>query len=249
MKGVVFSMKLTVVGFWGGFPQANGASSGYLLQEQGFNLLIDCGSAVLSKVQQYINIMEIDAVILSHYHHDHIADIGPLQYARMIHTMLGKGNKELPIYGHAADNEAFQSLTRLPHTKGYAYNPEQELKLGPFTIQFMRTKHPVICYAMRITNGEQTIVYTADSSYLPGFVNFSLNADLLICECNLYSGQDGASAGHMTSTEAGEIAKEAYAKRLLLTHLPHFGEHRDLVTQAKAIYDGPVELAEEGWTF
>jgi len=242
-------MKVTVVGFWGGFPQANGASSGYLLQDKNFNLLIDCGSAVLSKVQQYINIMEIDAVILSHYHHDHVADIGPLQYGRMIHTMLGKGNAELPIYGHASDDEEFKRLTRLPYTKGYAYNPEQDLKLGPFSIQFLKTKHPVICYAMRITNGEKTIVYTADSSFLPEFIDFSVNADLLICECNLYSGQDGAGSGHMTSTEAGKIAKRANVGKLLLTHLPYYGDHRNLVEQAKVIYDGPIELAQEGWTY
>lgn len=242
-------MKLTVVGFWGGFPQANSATSGYLLQDNDFNLLIDCGSAVLSKVQQYVNIMDLSAVILSHYHHDHVADIGPLQYARMINTMLGNGKEELPIYGHASDQTGFESLTKQPFTKGYAYNPEQELKIGPFSIRFMKTKHPVVCYAMRITNGEKTIVYSADSSYLPEFVDFSKEADLFICECNLYSGKDGAISGHMTSTEAGQIAKQASVKKLLLTHLPHYGDHSDLVTQARAEYEGPIELAKEGLTF
>src|SRR5690606_8849205 len=106
-----------------------------------------------------------------------------------------------------------------------------------------------ICYAMRITNGEKTIVYTADSSYLPQFIDFSKDADLLVCECNLYSGNDGSISGHMTSTEAGKIAKEAGVKKLLLTHLPHYGNHADLVAQASIEYDGPVELAKEGWTF
>lgn len=242
-------MKFTVVGFWGGFPQANSATSGYLVQDNDYNLLIDCGSAVLSKVQQYVNVMDLDAVILSHYHHDHVADVGPLQYARMINTMLGKGKEELPIYGHVSDQAGFDSLTKLPFTKGYAYNPEQELNLGPFSIRFMKTQHPVLCYAMRITNGEKTIVYTADSSYLPEFVGFAKDADLLICECNLYSGKDGSISGHMTSTEAGKIAKGAGVKKLLLTHLPHYGDHKDLVTQASAEYNGPVELAKEGWTF
>lgn len=242
-------MKFTVVGFWGGFPQANSATSGYLLQDDNYNLLIDCGSAVLSKVQQYVNVMDLDAVVLSHYHHDHVADIGPLQYARMINTMLGKGKEELPIYGHVSDQVGFDSLTKLPFTKGYAYNPDEELKVGPFSIRFMKTKHPVICYAMRITNGEQTIVYTADSSYLPEFIDFSREADLLVCECNLYSGTDGSISGHMTSTEAGRIAKEADVKKLLLTHLPHYGDHSDLITQASAEYDGTIELAREGWIF
>ena len=47
-------MKLTIIGFWGGYPKKNGASSGYLLEHDGFNLLIDCGSGVLAKMQNMI---------------------------------------------------------------------------------------------------------------------------------------------------------------------------------------------------
>ncbi|WP_102347428.1 MBL fold metallo-hydrolase [Bacillus sp. Marseille-P3661] len=239
-------MKLTVLGYWGGFPQANEASTGYILQDNDFTLLIDCGSAVLSKLQQFVKVMDLNAVILSHYHHDHVADIGPLQYARMIHTLLGKGDQCLPIYGHTYDQQAFENLTKQPHTIGMAYNPDEELTIGPFTITFLKTKHPVTCYAMRITNGTKTLVYTADSSYLPEFISFSKNADVLLCECNLYAGQDGASMGHMTSQEAGQIAHDANVRRLILTHLPHFGYHSDLLTETRNEFKGLVELAKEG---
>lgn len=84
------TMKLTVIGCYGGFPAAGEATSGYLFESNGFRLLVDCGSGVLSKLQQYIDIEELDAVLLSHYHHDHIADIGPLQYAKLVGYHLGK---------------------------------------------------------------------------------------------------------------------------------------------------------------
>ena len=68
-------MKVTVIGCCGGFPAANEATSGYLFQSGDYSVLIDCGSAVLSKLQLFLPVEELDAVILSHYHHDHIADV------------------------------------------------------------------------------------------------------------------------------------------------------------------------------
>lgn len=77
-------MKLTVIGHWGGYPKMGEASSGYLLEHKGFKLLVDCGSAVLSQLQYYLKPTELDAVIVSHYHPDHVADIGVLQHALLI---------------------------------------------------------------------------------------------------------------------------------------------------------------------
>lgn len=242
-------MQVTVVGFWGGFPGANEASSGYLIEHEGFHLLLDCGSGVLSQLQNYIKIEELNAVILSHYHHDHIADVGPIQYAWLINKYLGKCNDVLPIYGHRFDNENFSKLSKDGVTKGLAYDPNEQLQIGPFSISFMKTKHPVACYAMRIKAGHQTIVYTADSSYLEEFHYFCRKADLLICECNLYGEQDGQNAGHMTSIEAGRIANNANVKKMLLTHLPHFGDHRNLVEQAKTQFNGEIILAKSGYNW
>jgi ribonuclease BN (tRNA processing enzyme) len=239
-------MKITVIGYWGGFPAANEATSGYLFQHQGFSLLVDCGSAVLSQLQNYIGIEELDAVILSHYHHDHVADIGPMQYARLVKKALGFQISELPIYGHAYDKEAFSKLTYKNITKGIAYNPEQPLTIGPFTISFLQTKHPAVCFAMRITAGGKSVVYTADSSFQDEFIHFSKGADLLISESSFYAGQNAAAAGHMTCSEAAYIAKNANVKHLVLTHLPHFGNHQDLLIGAQAVYDGPITLAKKG---
>lgn len=97
-------MKVTIIGCWGGYPKVNEASSGYLFEEDGFKLLVDCGSGVLSKLQQHVVPEELNAVLLSHYHADHIADIGVLQHALLIQKDLGKEVTTLPIYGHNEDS-------------------------------------------------------------------------------------------------------------------------------------------------
>ncbi|TQS76638.1 MBL fold metallo-hydrolase [Ornithinibacillus gellani] len=238
-------MKLTVVGCWGGFPAPNGATSCYLLEKDGFKLVIDLGSGALSHLQAFQNIRDLDAVILSHYHHDHVADIGVLQYAKLVAHYVEKREEILPIYGHTEDKAGFDALTH-EFTRGIAYHPDQSLELGPFSISFLKTKHPVPCYGMRISAGNQSIVYTADTSYQQQWIPFSRDADLLIVDCNFYAEQDGSAAGHMTSKEGAYIAEQAQVGGLLLSHLPQYGQLEQLVEEAKSVYHGNVYLATKG---
>lgn len=240
-------MKLKVIGFWGGFPAVNEATSGYLLESNGYRLLVDCGSAVLSKLQETISIDDLDGVILSHFHHDHIADIGPLQYASYVTSFIKGSPKNIPIYAHTLDKAAFDKLTYKSATTGVEYDPNNQLTVGPFTITFLRTIHPAPCFAMRITDQQSTIVYTADSSFQEAFIPFSKGADLLIAESSFYGNQDGTNAGHMNSKEAARIANDAGVKQLLLTHLPHFGDRENLVKEAQEAFNGEVVLASSGY--
>ncbi|GIO21648.1 MBL fold metallo-hydrolase [Oceanobacillus sp. J11TS1] len=241
-------MKLTIIGFWGGYPNKDGATSSYLLEKDNFKLLLDMGSGALSKLQKFISISELDAVVLSHYHHDHVADIGVLQYAKLIDYYVHNNEKQLKIYGHTEDKEGYASLSH-QYTEGVAYDPDELLKIGPFEISFLRTKHPVPCFGMCITDGEKTIVYTADSSYTEDWIPFANNADLLITDCNYFKGQDGSGAGHMNSVEAASIAQAANVKQLVLSHLPQFGVLEQLKEEAKQIYTGEIVLAEEGFVW
>ncbi|MFD1850026.1 MBL fold metallo-hydrolase [Oceanobacillus bengalensis] len=238
-------MKLTVVGYWGGFPAVDGATSAYLLEKDNFTLLIDVGSGSLAKLQKYKSVSNLDAVIVSHYHHDHIADVGVLQYARLIDYYVTGTDTVLPIYGHDEDTEGFASLTHT-YTKGIAYQPDKTLHVGPFQITFMKTNHPVACFGMRITDGESILVYTADSSYKDEWIEFAGDADLFITDCNYYAGQDGTKAGHMNSEEAGKIAAGANVKALMLSHLPQYGDRNKLAEEAGRLFNGKIMLAEEG---
>lgn len=239
-------MKLTVIGCWGGYPKKNEASTGYLLEHQGFKLLIDCGSGVLSKMQNFVQPEQLDAVVLSHYHPDHNADIGVLYHARLIQGFLGTKPPELPIYGHNLNQQEFSKLTHKNITKGIAYNPDSTLEAGPFKITFLPAVHPVPCFAMRIEAAGKVLVYTADTSFKEEFIPFTRKADLLLCECNFYGNQSGKGAGHMNSFDAGNLAAKAEVKELALTHLPHYGRLEQLLEEASQKYSGPVRLAHEG---
>src|SRR5699024_1436825 len=114
----------------------------------------------------------------------------------------------VPIYGHEENEAAFHMLTH-DLTEGIAYDPDELLKIGPFYIRFMRTEHSVPCFGMRITDGSHTVVYTADSGFKEEWIPFSLDADLLIADCNFYAGQDATATGHMTSDDCATIAKRA----------------------------------------
>lgn len=242
--GVMY-VKITVIGHWGGYPKAGEASSGYLVEHDGYKILVDCGSAVLSNLQTYIKPEELDAVVLSHYHADHVADIGVLQHALLIGKYVNGTNNNLPIYGHPQDKQAFEALTYKDITTGIAYNQGESLNLGPFIFDFLRTKHPAECYAMKISAGGKTIVYTADTAYFDELSHFAVNSDMLLCESNFYKGMDGKGAGHMTSEEAGALAAKSNVSKLVLTHLPHFGDLQQLVIEAKEQYTGDIILASK----
>ena len=242
-------MKITVIGFWGGYPAKNEASSGYLLEYGDYRVLLDCGSGVLSELQNHMQPEELDAVVLSHYHPDHVADVGVLQHALLIQQLLSGKKKTVPIYGHTQDEFEFNKLTYKEITKGIAYFPDQPIKIGPFTFRFMQTKHPVPCFAMRIEVAGHILVYTGDSAYMEEFVDFAKDATILLCESNFYSDMNGADAGHMTAREAGVIAKKANVQLLILTHLPHYGEHQQLIKEAGEVFHREIALAKSRLEF
>lgn len=241
-------MKLTIIGYWGGYPAVNSASSAYLLEKEGYRLMLDFGSGTLAKLQEYLNVTDIDSVLVSHYHSDHVADIGVLQHAIYVENLLANTEKTITIYGHTENKYEFAKFDH-DYTRGVPYDPKEVLKIGPFFIRFLKTRHSVPCYGMRITDGNSTIVYTADSAYQEEWIKFSRDADLLLADTNFYADQDGSAAGHMTSEEVASIAAHANVKELILTHLPHYGNHEQLMTEAKKVYSGKVFLAKEGFTW
>lgn len=212
-------MKVTVLGYWGAFPWQGEGTSSYLLEAEDFSLLIDAGSSTLNVLQEELDPLMLDAVIISHYHHDHIADLGVLQYYRQLKPK-GVAIPVLPIYGHTEDSFHYQALTMAGVSEGRPYYEEETLDIGPFRLSFLRTVHPVTCFAMRIEEIKtgNVLVYTADSGYLDAFSPFVKGADVLIADTYLLEGQEKHQA-HFTSKEAGIMAREGQVGTLVLSHL------------------------------
>lgn len=235
---------LTIIGHWGAYPNRGEATSCYLLQAEDTSVLLDCGSGALSVLQEHLSLADIDAVILSHYHADHIADLGCLQYAALIDMDLKRRQKPLRVYGHS--EYAFtESLSFEDCVLGTTYDRNSILEIGPFRFSFAPTNHPDPCFAIRADCGAASLVYSGDTEPSWELVPFSEGASLLLCETSLYDLYKGKIPGHMSAGEAGELALAAGAGRLVATHLPHWGVHNELLTQAKAAFGGETILAQK----
>ena len=243
-------MKLTVLGAYGPYPAAGGACSGYLLEHEGYTVLIDCGNGVLSRLQQFIEIGELDAVILSHLHSDHISDLFILRYALLFGRERGEIGYPLPVY---APEEPAGEYMRLPYKDVYAVEALAEghdLVLGPFTFTFLKTEHSIPCYALAVyLGGEKKLVYSADTEYFPALADFARGAGLFLCEANFLEEdlQKGA-VNHLTAGQAASLAREADVKTLLLTHLLPFRDPRLYLREAGKTFKD-VEIAQEGMIY
>lgn len=237
-------MKLTALGVWGGYPTRDAGTTSYLLQsEEGFNLLLDAGSRAVTELEHELSPNDLDAIILSHYHEDHIADLGALRQYRQLQTVKPQ---ILPIYGHQENEYEFSKLSLENVSEGIAYDVENGTSVGPFDIQLLKTVHPVICYAMRIVERAtgQVLIYTGDTGYFAELVDFSKDADILLAD--VYFFKDKVKMpNHLSSVEAGEIAAQANVKKLVLTHLPQVGDLQVLREEAQeAAGNIPVDLAQ-----
>ncbi|HWP68019.1 MAG TPA: MBL fold metallo-hydrolase [Rectinemataceae bacterium] len=236
------AFSLTVIGHWGAYPGPGEATSCYLLRAEGMSVLLDCGSGALSLLQDILPLGKIDAVVLSHYHSDHIADLGCLQYSARIDMDLGRRAAPLKVFGHDL-GPGSEKLGYLDFAIGATYKQDSTLNLGPFSLTFAPTIHPDPCFAMRVCCGGSSLVYSGDTGPSPNLAGFAAGADLLLCETSLYDEYRGKIPGHMSAGEAGELAKAAGVGTLMATHLPHFGVHADLLVQAKAAFGGNTILA------
>ena len=243
-------MRVTVVGCWGGSPRPGGACSGYLVQAGDTSVLLDCGSGVAGAVQRSCPLTAIDHVVVSHFHHDHVSDAGVLMFARLVHRQLGETERELTFYApddsdipaaaspapldtHAAFDLAHLSMPG--SSRAVAINEGSRLRIGPLALEFLRTNHPAPCLATRLTCGTDgaRLAYTADAALTPELAAFCAGADALVAECSLYPGYDGQAMGHMSCEDVVQLARAARPRTLVLTHLPIYGDVRDLVTYVR----------------
>ncbi len=212
-------MRITVLGNNGPFPSAGGACSGYLLTEGDKRILIDCGNGVLSNMQKFVRIEELDAIILTHLHSDHMSDMMVLRYAVQIKMNRGHAIKPIDVY---APSEPQEEFSRLNIAGVYNLKPitaELVLNFGEMKLEFREMVHPVKCYALSASSKGKRFVYSGDTSWNEGIIEFSQSADLIMLDAGLLSkDKTSDNVPHLTARECGIVAQKANAGRLLLTH-------------------------------
>lgn len=222
-------MKLTILGNNGPFPSAGGACSGYLLSSDSgnTNVLLDCGTGVLANLAKCLPIGQLDAVILSHLHFDHMSDMLPMQYL----MQFNPHPEPLPVYAPQTPAQV-RSLLDIP---AYTLMPMEEVQIGEIHFSFFPVRHPVECFALRAECNGKVFVYTGDTNEVPGLDAFAQNADALLADSGLLSADWKEASPHLSPKGCAELALKANAAKLLLTHLnPRytFDQHE---TEARAI--------------
>lgn len=238
-------MKLTILGFWGGTPEQGGATSGYLLQDGNINILIDCGSGVLSKLSQIMDITQLSTLLLTHWHFDHMADLPIVDYRFNRALRNSEVEERLTVLAPAVPFE-MKDFLQLNHLSLQQIEDQEPYRIGNLTINFLPVKHTIACYAVKISNGEKTFVFSGDSAYYEDIAHFAEGADVFLCEATNVEGSiHSTGKGHMNGLEAGKLAKLAEVKQLILTHLPSDGNFNLIKANAESEYDGEVLLANE----
>jgi ribonuclease BN (tRNA processing enzyme) len=243
-------MRLTVLGCAGSFPGPESACSAYLVESDGFRLLIDFGTGSLSALQRYAGLMAIDAVLLSHLHSDHILDA--CSYVVVRRYAPSGPYPPIPMYAPAGAPDrlaAAYSAEQSPLDDVYTFYGLQPgtFPIGPLTVTVDRVNHPVETYGMRLAHGNAVIAYSADTAPCDALVRLAQGADLFLCEASYLDDEPHPNDLHLTGREAGEAATKAGVGRLLLTHLvTAWGSEAATYAAATAAFDGPTEIVRPG---
>lgn len=262
------SITLTTVGVSGSFPGPYSAASCYVVTthdgDKEYNLVLDLGSGSVGPLQRVLSYTSIDAVFLSHLHPDHCLDVTALYVQRKFdpaHFGSGTTLPKLPVYGPAGTSARLEAAHLTPGATP-AHNELEEVfdffdlapgvahRVGPLTVRSFLVNHPVEAYALRIEHTDGTLLtYSGDSDTCDGLTQAARDADLFVCEAAFEDGRDEVRGIHMTGSRAGETARAAGAKRLLLTHIPPWTNTDKILADATRTYGAQPEVAHPLQTY
>lgn len=243
-------MNLTVLGSNGTYGTPGRPPSGYLVTHGDTNIWLDAGPGTFAALQDQIDMLAVDAIVLSHAHGDHCLDIFGFYHAV---RYGGRPFEAIPTYVPEGLPERLLSfLGRVDHPISEVLDfrvmvSGSEAEVGPISLRFGLSDHPVPTLCVRIEADGRSLTYSADTGTGGELEDIAAGTDLLLCEATYQgSAEEKTWPHHLTAGEAGEIARRSRARRLVLTHLwPTLDPNRS-VAEAEATFDRPVGLAVPG---
>jgi ribonuclease BN (tRNA processing enzyme) len=245
-------VRITVIGCSGSFPGPDSPASSYLLEAEGFRLLLDLGSGAVGTLQQHASIDDIDAVCLSHHHADHCLDICPFWVARSYDPY--RRYRRIPVYGPAGTARRMAQAYGMDEDPGmtevfdFVTLTPGKREIGPFQITLAHMNHPVETFGFRVEHAGRVLAYSADTGTCPALVELASQADVLLCEASYLSGPDPMPDMHLTARQAAEHAARAGAGHLVLTHLVPWNHQERTLAEAREFssFAGAISLAAPG---
>lgn len=265
-------MDMTILGCSGSLSAPGNPASGYLLRTaDGRQILMDVGPGVLARLQELGNPGDVD-VVFSHLHPDHCSDFPslvvwqrfhPTRAASDRHVLLGPSIAALHLGRASADHPSqvddFSDILdvhswRAPAaqdapvvfdetSRGTVYPGH---RIGSATLYAAPAVHPTESYMIRVEDRDgSSLVYSGDTAATGHLAALAAGADVLLCEATWGERDNGDNPPqmHLSGEEAGQAAAEAGVGRLVITHVPPWGDAEGALRGARRFYDGPVELA------
>ena len=245
------TLEVVVLGSAGTHPGPGRACSSYLFRTGDAHVLVDCGNGSSANLLRLHDVVDLDAIVITHAHHDHFADLIGLYYALRFHAtgqrsvdVYAPPGLDAPITGLLTGDSAatFGDVCRL-HTVA----PGDALRFGSLTLHLHRSRHSIATVSVRAESDGAVIAYSSDSAGGPDLVEAARGADLFVCEATWLGRQeDWPDDVHLTASQAGNVAREAGARRLALTHLWPANDRERARADAQETFGAPVELLEDG---
>ncbi|GAA1597834.1 MULTISPECIES: MBL fold metallo-hydrolase [Kribbella] len=234
---------LTVLGSCGAWPEPGRACAGFLLEYDGFRVVLDLGYAALPRLLEYCPRGEVDAVVVTHQHPDHCVDVSALARVRYYEA---PDAPPVPLHCTPGTLEVLRALEPHPDPAEVfdVHDLASTTRIGPFDVQTVELPHYKTNFGVRLSAPGVSVAYTGDSGPSPDLRRLAQGTDLFIADATLQG--DASDSYLMTAAEAAHGA--AGARRLVLTHFWPGSDRQVSVREAEAVFDGEVIAAEEGLT-
>ena len=241
---------ITPLGTISPYTKGNMNCPGFLVEYNNKKVLLDCGNGI-TRLLNFPEDLKDLSIIITHYHKDHFGDLGALQYASYVYHNLELINKKIKIY--LPENDfAFNKVSITSNSESYAeyygIHNSYSFVIDDLNITFEDNKsHTIESYMVKLQNENFKIIYTSDigTTNSSKLVEFSKDADLIICESSFLKKHNTNSKTHMAAYDASILANKSNARKLLLTHFWPEEDKTLYLEEAKQNFEN-VEIAEEG---
>ncbi|MCU0308316.1 MAG: MBL fold metallo-hydrolase [Thermoleophilia bacterium] len=243
------ALTLVPVGVGAAYARPGEAQSGYLIRAAGRSFCLDLGAGALNRLQEVMHPEDLDAVVISHLHPDHVADLLSLS----VYMAYGPGMARPPLRvigppGLEARLAAFGAPgLDLAFVFEELAAGEGQVDLGAgVRLTHREVPHLPPTHALRVDLDGRSVCYGSDCAMNDALPDLARGADVLVLECAFGAGPGVDGVPHLTGPEAGEIARRAAPRRLLLTHCYPEYDRDAAIHAARGRFDGPVAWARQG---
>jgi len=227
----VTGFAVTPLGCSAMYATADAAASGYVVELDGFTLWVDAGGGTWQNLLALRDYADVDGIVLTHRHPDHTIDLFQFLHARLY------GGRDLAAIPLWAPGETIERITGFATELAETFvvtevEADAVLDIGGAKATFVGMNHPVETCGLRLEHDGAVLAYTADTGPGSHFHALGHDADVVICEATFQDSDRPWWEGHMSATQAGRMAQEVGASRLVLSHLPARRDHQVSLREA-----------------